>query len=82
VISALRIEVPVTLLSGRARLATSPVPTGSAAPTKTIGMLDVAFIAAMVGGEPGQTMMSGLSATSSAARAGSRSVLPRAYRAS
>src|SRR5258708_11238938 len=39
-------EVPVTLAPGRARLATSPAPTGSATLTITIGTVLVAFLAA------------------------------------
>ena len=40
------IDRPVTLPPGRARLATRPVPTGSSAVAKTIGMTDVACFAA------------------------------------
>src|SRR5262249_39066757 len=40
---------PVTLPPGRARVATKPVPTGSAANAMTIGMTDVAFFAAITG---------------------------------
>ena len=43
------IDRPVTLPPGRARLATRPVPTGSPATAKTIGMTDVACFAAMTG---------------------------------
>jgi hypothetical protein len=38
------------VLPGGARLATSPLPTGSPLPTNTIGMTDVARLAAIVGG--------------------------------
>ena len=48
--STLWIDKPVTLLPGGARLATSPLPTGSPLPTNTIGMTDVARLAAIVGG--------------------------------
>ena len=41
---------PVTLPPGRARLATRPLPTGSIATAKTIGMTDVACFAAADGG--------------------------------
>ena len=40
----------MTLPPGRARLATRPVPTGSPAAAKTIGMAEVACLAARVGG--------------------------------
>src|SRR5262249_36018941 len=42
------IDRPVTLPPGRARLATRPVPTGSPAAAKTIGMTDVACMAATI----------------------------------
>jgi len=48
--STLWIDKPVTLLPGRARLATSPLPTESPLPTNTIGMTDIACLAAIVGG--------------------------------
>jgi class 3 adenylate cyclase len=48
--STLWIDKPVTLLPGGARLATSPLPTGSPLPTNTIGKTDVARLAAIVGG--------------------------------
>ena len=44
------IDRPVTLPPGRARLATRPVPTGSPASAKTIGMTDVACFAARTAG--------------------------------
>src|SRR5262249_13713099 len=45
-----RILWPVTLPPGRARAATRPVPSGSAAAAKTIGMTDVAcFVATTIG---------------------------------
>ena len=51
---------PVTLPPGRARLATSPVPTGSPAEAKTIGIVDVAFLTDMVAAVPAVTMTSTL----------------------
>ena len=41
-------ESPVMLPPGRARLLTKPLPTGSLAPPKTIGIVVVAFCAALV----------------------------------
>src|SRR3954449_5635049 len=41
-----RLDRPVTLPPGRARLATNPVPTGSEAPTNTIGLVGAACFAA------------------------------------
>ena len=54
---------PVTLPPGRARLATRPVPTGSPAVPKTIGMTDVACFDAMTAAVPAVTMTSTLSWT-------------------
>jgi hypothetical protein len=45
-ISASRSELPVTFPPGRARFGRSPLPTGSAAPIITIGIVDVARSAA------------------------------------
>ena len=45
-----RIAKPVTLAPGFARLSTSPLPTGSPTPVKTIGIVRVAFFAATVAG--------------------------------
>ena len=68
-----RLDNPVTLPPGRARLVTSPLPTGSAAVAKTMGGgRGSVCLAARAVGVPGATMTSTLSATSSAARAGSR----------
>src|SRR5215475_9250988 len=47
--SAARVARPLTLPPGRARLATMPVPTGSPATAKTIGMTDVACFAHAAG---------------------------------
>jgi hypothetical protein len=58
---------PVTLPPGLARLATRPVPTGSPAVAKTIGMTNVACFAARTGGVECVTMTSTLSRTNSAA---------------
>ena len=44
--SGAKLECPVTLPPGRARLATRPSPTGSAAFVITMGMVVVAFFAA------------------------------------
>ncbi len=65
---------------GRARLATWPVPTGSACIVKTMGIEDVAAFAACTKIEPRVTMRSTLSRTRSAASSGSRAELPSAQR--
>jgi hypothetical protein len=57
---------PVTLPSGRERLATRPRPTGSANATNTIGVVDVAAFAARAGCGANATMRSGFAARSSA----------------
>src|SRR5262249_3223886 len=59
--------------SGRARLATSPERTGSAAPPMTMGIVRVAFCAALIAVATQATMTSTLSPTNSAARAAARS---------
>jgi len=72
---------PVTFPPGCARLATSPVLTGSTLLVMTIGMVVVAFMAATaIGFPPVATMMSTPSRTASAALAGSRSISPFAKR--
>src|SRR5262245_103417 len=71
---------PVTLPPGRARLLTSPLVTGSPGPAKTMGRVWVACLAAWAAGVPPTTMTSLLRATSSPARAGSRSSFPAASR--
>jgi hypothetical protein len=71
---------PVTLPPGRARLATSPLPTGSAAAPKTIGMTDVACFAARTGSAECVQMTSTLSRTNSATMSAKRSVRPAAQR--
>ena len=47
-----KLESPVTLPPGRARLATRPAPTGSPAFVITMGMVVVAFLAANAAGVP------------------------------
>ena len=62
---------PVTYPPGRARLAMSPTPTGSRTPIMTMGIVSVAFLAAVIFGDRTATMMSTLSLISnSAARSG------------
>ena len=51
-------ETPVTFPLGRAKLATSPVPTGSVLVVMTIGIVLVAFLRARVGAEPSAITMS------------------------
>ena len=75
-IAEVRKDVPVTLPPGRARLATSPLPTGSPTLTMTIGIVRVACMAATTFCAAGATMMSTLRRTRSAARAGSLSYRP------
>ena len=71
---------PVTLPLGRARFSTSPSPTGSPADANTIGMTDVACLAARTDGVPCVTITSTLSRTSSVAISASRSFCPSAQR--
>src|SRR5262245_8904063 len=71
---------PVTLLPGRARLATRPVPTGSDSGAPTIGMTAVACFAARVAGVATVTMTSTLIRTNSAAISETRSGRPSAQR--
>src|SRR5262245_20466657 len=75
-------DTPVTFPPGRARLAMSPVPTGSRTAIMTIGIVPVAFLAAVTPCVPHDTMRVTLSRTSSAAKSGSRSTRPSAYRSS
>ena len=56
---------PVTLPPGRAKLATKPLPTGSATIAKTMGMVRVCCSSAAVVGVVCERMRSGCSATSS-----------------
>src|SRR6516162_3762508 len=78
--SRLWFDRPVTLPPGRARLAIRPVPTGSPAPAKTMGMTDVASMAATTTAVPDVTMTSTLRWTNSAAISAARSVRPSAQR--
>ena len=78
--SVARVDRPVTLPPGRARLATRPVPTGSPATANTIGMADVACFAATTFAVPAVTMTSTLSRTNSAANSAKRSLRPSAQR--
>ncbi len=73
---------PVTFPPGRAKLATSPVPTGSVTCTMTIGTVLVARFATRAAGKPTATITSTLRPTNSAASSGSGSILPSAYRCS
>ena len=74
------IDRPVTLPPGRARLATRPVPTGSPAAAMTIGMTDVACLAATTASVADVTMTSTLRRTNSAAISAKRSLRPSAQR--
>src|SRR5262249_40947081 len=69
-------EFPVTLAPGRARLATSPAPTGSPTLTKTMGIVLVAFLAASEACVTTETMTSTSSWTNSSADALSPPQLP------
>ena len=66
-----KLEKPVTLPPGRARLATKPAPTGSAEFVITMGMVVVALFAANAGGVAETTIRSTLRRTRSAASSGS-----------
>ena len=70
----------MTLPPGRARFATRPAPTGSPAAAKTIGMAEVARLAARVGGVEYVTMTSTLRRTNSAAISAARSLRPSVQR--
>src|SRR5262249_36015432 len=59
------VEKPVTLPPGRGKLATNPLPTGSATMAKTIGIVRVCCRSAVVVGVVFERMRSGCSATSS-----------------
>src|SRR5262245_13193771 len=74
--SVVWIDRPVRLPPGRARLATRPFPSGSAASAKTIGMTEVACFAATIGTVAAVTMTSTLSRTSSAASSAARELGP------
>ena len=68
-----KLEIPVTLPPGRARLATKPAPTGSPAFVITMGMVVVALLAANAAGVAVTTIRSTLRRTKSAASSGRRS---------
>ena len=74
------VDRPVTFPPGRARLATKPLRTGSAAPAKTIGITDVACFAAITAEVDAVTITSTLSRTNSAAISANRSVRSFAHR--
>src|SRR5215211_7195753 len=65
---------------GRVKLATRPVPTGSPAAAKTMGMTDVACLAARIASVADVTMTSTLRRTNSAAISAKRSLRPSAQR--
>ena len=75
-----RVDIPVTLPPGLARLSTSPFPTGSPTAAKTMGMIRVACLAALVLDVLPVTMTSTLSVASSLASSSSRSGWPSANR--
>ena len=71
--SIAKLDYPVTLPPGRAKLATKPSPTGSVAAAITIGIVLVAFFAANGGVPPEVTIRSTLRPAKSAASSLSRS---------
>ena len=75
-----KLESPVTLPPGRARLATRPAPTGSAVFVITMGMVVVAPFAANAVGPPVTTIRSTFRRTRSAASSGRRSCFCSANR--
>src|SRR5262249_49066711 len=74
--SVLRIETPVMLCPGRPRLSTKPLPTGSLDAAMTIGIVAVAFCAALITGVSPATMTSTLRCTTSAASSARRPTSP------
>ena len=78
--SVAKLESPVTLPPGRARLATKPAPTGSPTFVITMGMVVVALLAANAARVPATTIRSTLRRTRSAASSGRRSVFCSANR--
>src|SRR5437016_2733134 len=78
--SSAKLVSPVTLPPGCDRLFTRPKPTGSAPDAMTMGIALVALAIARLAGTGEETTTFGLSRTSSAARAGSRSRSPSANR--
>src|ERR1051325_3999744 len=79
-ISGASVDNPVMFPPGRARLGTSPFPTGSLSCAVTMGIVTVASLAARVAAGPLVRITSTLRRTSSAARPRSRSALPCANR--
>ena len=75
-----RTDSPVTLPPGRARLATSPLPTGSPAAVNTIGIAVVTCFAAVISGVPEVTIISTLRRANSAAISAARSLRPSVQR--
>ena len=73
-------DSPVTLPPGRARLSTSPLPTGSPAAEKTIGIVAVACFEATISGVPEVTIISTLRRANSAAISAARSLRPSVQR--
>ena len=71
---------PVVFPPGRTRLATSPLPTGSAITVMTTGIVWLRRRTARIASVSPEMMMSTGSPTSSAARSGSRSIFPSAQR--
>src|SRR3954451_24157891 len=67
---------PVTLPPGRAKLSTSPVATGSPAPTTTTGIVADPCLAASAAGKPKAMITSTRSATSRSTSCGKRSTCP------
>jgi len=75
------IVIPVTLPPGRERLVARPNPTGSPPITKTMGMVDVAALAAIAEGAPPVVTSTATDRrTRSAANSGNRSNRPSANR--
>ena len=70
----------IPIVFGGARLLMKPLPTGSLMPPKTIGIVVVAFCAAIIMGVPAGTITSTFIFTNSAARVGRRSYMPSAKR--
>ena len=79
-ISGERVDKPVMLPSGRARLATKPEATGSLSKPIIIGVVALASLSARVGAGPPVTMTSTGRCTSSDASLERRSLLPSANR--
>src|SRR5262249_35485286 len=75
-------EMPVAFPPGRARLGTTPAPTGSPTYTKMIGIVVVAFRPAMAAGVLNVMIASTFKLPNSAASSVSRSTFPSAHRVS